>query len=405
MKVESIKIVNFKGIKGVDKKLEGRSVYVLGKNAGGKTTFIDAVFMALTGKNMPSEPIKKGEKEAKIEVDLGGGSAVIVDFAIKAGKTTQKLTYLEDGAIVKESPRARLNELIGTVDFDPFEFMNKSPKEQLDYFLKIAGINTAKLDQEYQENLDLIKLEKNELKKHDLVPYDEELAALEERPTSEVVAALDKAKDKNRLISETKTKIDQKVERGKVVQTEIDKLLAELDTLNGEVEKWMAWYSKQTPTPLEPLQAAVDNLDKNNKAIREAREVKKSNELREKLQENIDGATEANKKLREDKEALVNNALKGIEGVTFDGEQFLLNKLPFEANQGNTAAQIIAGLQIGLKMLGEVRIARFEGSLLDDANLSSVEKWAEENDLQLFIEMVDRSGEGLKIELIEEGAK
>lgn len=212
---------------------------------------------------------------------------------------------------------------------------------------------------------------------------------------------LEDAQAKNKPIEDFEFALGGKVQRGLDINAEIEKLNAELETINDDIIKGQKWLEKKVKIDTAPLRAAIDKLDENNAKIRAAKEAKAGNDKRDKLQENIDSATETNKGLRKKKEDLVNGALKGIKGVTFDGEQFLLDGLPFDANQGNTASQIIAGLGIGLKMLGDVRIARFEGSLLDDEHLASVEKWAKENDVQLFIELVDRAGEALQVEIIE----
>lgn len=402
MKIERVEIVNFKGIAGRSESLDGNSVYVTGANGAGKSSFIDAIFTALTGKNTPSEPIKKGKTEGKVEIDLGDGCAVIVEYKETKGKVKQTLTFVEDGVEVKESPRARLNAKVGTVDFNPFEFMQKTPKEKLDYFLKISGTNTTDIDTEYKENNELINLETKELNRTELLPFDEELAALEEKPAAQVINEIAEATKKNAAIEDFEKKLGALVQRGVEIKAEIERLTDELGATTDSVEKGQKWLSKQQKIDIEPLTKAAESLDETNANIRAAKSAKEGNDKREKLQENIDLATEANKKLRKKKEDLINKALKGVPGVTFDGEQFLLDGLPFEPNQGNTSAQIIAGLGIGLKMLGEIRIARFDGSLLDKEHLSSVEKWASENDLQLFVELVDRSGEsGLKLEIIE----
>lgn len=400
-KVERVEIVNFKGLKGLKKDLNGNSVFVVGANGSGKSSFIDAVFCALTGKDLPTEIINTGKTEAKVEVELTDGTAVIVEFKKKKEKVEQKLTLVIDGEIVKESPRARLNDLVKTVNFDPFEFMAMSPKEKLDYFCKVAGVNTSDIDAEYKENLDLINIEKRELKKHDLEPYDEQLAAAEPVKASDLLNELQEAQKKNRTIEEFETKVKALETDNDHLNEQIQAILSRIEENKANIVKGKDWLAKQTKIDLEPIQKKVNEADKTNENIRKAKEAKESNEKREKLIENIEAAETANKGLRAKKESLISKALEGIDGMTFDGEQFLLNGLPFEKEQNNTSAQIIAGLKIGMKLLGEVRIARFEGSLLDNDNLDAVNKWAAENDLQLFVELVDLENGELKLEIVE----
>jgi hypothetical protein len=78
-----------------------------------------------------------------------------------------------------------------------------------------------------------------------------------------------------------------------------------------------------------------------------------------------------------------------------------LDGLPFESNQINTARKIIAGLEIQFALMSDVKIARFDGSLLDNKSIAEVENWAKEKGVQLFVELVDRDGDELKIEVQE----
>ncbi len=80
----------------------------------------------------------------------------------------------------------------------------------------------------------------------------------------------------------------------------------------------------------------------------------------------------------------------------------MLDGLPFHIDQNNTAAQIVAGLKLGAGLLGDVKIARFEGSLLDQESLDAVSEFAEAEGLQLFVELVDRNEKDLRFEFIED---
>jgi predicted ATP-dependent endonuclease of OLD family len=402
-KVQRIEVINFKGLDSISSNLDGRSVYIVGGNEAGKSSFIDAVFTGLTGENIPPEPIKRGKKEAKIEIDLGDGLAVVVEFnKVASGETKRKLSLIVDGEKVKDAPASRLKDIVKTISFDPFEFMAKSPKEKLDYFCKIAGLNTTEIDAEYRDNLDLIAVETRELKKHELTPFDQTLVDKEEVDSLEVINRLRALEDKNRKITDFEAKVKalelENVDITEQIQVLIDKIAKNKEL----IEKGKAWLETNVVAPTTDIEAELANLDATNKAIREAKEAKRKNEDRTKRQENIDLATEANKKLRSKKEALISDALAGIDGLTFDDENgFLLNGLPFNESQNNTASQIIAGLKIGLKMLGEVRVARFDGSLLDDKHLEEVKAWADSQDLQLFIEIVDRESSALRLEIID----
>ena len=87
-----------------------------------------------------------------------------------------------------------------------------------------------------------------------------------------------------------------------------------------------------------------------------------------------------------------------------DGGVRVLDQLtiaPFDKNQINTAELIKSGIMLQLSMMKDLKIVRFDGSLLDNKNLKEMEDWAKTKGLQLFIELVQRDGEGLRVELIE----
>lgn len=413
MQIESVLIQNFKGIDQLAKELNGRSVYVVGGNTAGKTSFISAIFCALTGKNLPPEPIKSGRKTAKVEVELDGGLAVVVDFKKKGKKTEAKLSLFntETGEQITESPRTRLNDLIGTLDFDPFHFMRLTPKPQLDYFCKAFGVDLGTIDGEYEELNEIIRLDNRELKalQQNLLPYDDAKAGQDLENASAVAQEHQDAVEHNSKIENfedkfesLKVNISDAEDDVKTLEEELAKAKAKVVELKEKKEKGEAWLKKAEKIDTAPIKAKLDNLSEENEEIRKAKEQKLNHEKANKLEESIEQAKEEKVKLMKKKREAITKKTKGIEGFDFDGEQFTLNGLPFHVDQNNTAAQIIAGLKLGTGLLGDVKIAKFEGSLLDKEHLDEVNKFAEENGLQLFVELVDRENKELRIEFTEE---
>ena len=71
MKIIKLEAENIQKIKAVEITPEGNTVIISGKNSQGKTSVLDSIAMALGGKNMiPQKPIRKGQKEATVKVDL-----------------------------------------------------------------------------------------------------------------------------------------------------------------------------------------------------------------------------------------------------------------------------------------------------------------------------------------------
>ena len=88
MKISSIKIVNFRGIKNTTLVPEHLNVF-MGQNGSGKTSILNAITFALTG-DMKSEYIQTGAKSAVVEITFADGSS-IERKKVKSGNTSCKV--------------------------------------------------------------------------------------------------------------------------------------------------------------------------------------------------------------------------------------------------------------------------------------------------------------------------
>src|SRR5258706_15795265 len=72
MKIVKLVAENVKRLHAVTIEPDGALVTVGGKNGAGKSSVLDSIAWALGGEKLvPPEPIRSGESEAKIVVDLG----------------------------------------------------------------------------------------------------------------------------------------------------------------------------------------------------------------------------------------------------------------------------------------------------------------------------------------------
>ncbi len=129
---------NTKAIRAVDIYAGNRNVIVLtGKNRQGKTSILDAIWMALGGKKyIPDIPIRQGEKRAEIFLDLGEFS---VTRKIQEGVGEYLQVKGRDGESMP-SPQKFLNSRLAGLAHNPLEFLDLKPCDQVKALQKMLNI-------------------------------------------------------------------------------------------------------------------------------------------------------------------------------------------------------------------------------------------------------------------------
>jgi hypothetical protein len=145
----------------------------------------------------------------------------------------------------------------------------------------------------------------------------------------------------------------------------------------------------------------MNNAAEQNASIAENTKVGELRDKASKVAEAVETIQNEMDEIAATKRRELENTPMPVSGLEITDDGLLLDGLPFNGDQINTARRIIAGLELQHQMSSEMKIARFDGSLLDAHSLEAVEKWADEKDIQLFVEFVDRQGDDLKIEVIE----
>ncbi len=141
-----------------------------------------------------------------------------------------------------------------------------------------------------------------------------------------------------------------------------------------------------------------------NETIRKAKETQTAENEANKLKKAVDKATEEIDELKAKKAKRISDKIN-IEGLEYSlkDERFLWNGLPFDEKQINTASQLISGMKIGATMLNELKILKVDASLIDKENFDKVLEWADDEGIELFVELVDR--EAAKLEVIVQDPK
>jgi predicted ATP-dependent endonuclease of OLD family len=407
IKVQGITICNFKNIQREKISINGNHVYVLGRNAMGKTSFLDAIFKPLTGKNMPDEPVMQGQRRGSIELDMGE-FLVVAKFNDKNQKVAIEV-QTKDGANYP-SPRTYLDSLTGVVDFNLDNFFKKTAKEQLDFVKKLIDIDFTDLDDEYKlvydkrtfvnKKVEELEAQSAVFDKNNLEPVDiskETLVLSEKRKFNQEV------EEGKRFVQEKITEKDHALIEIQDLEDKIKSLKAKVSEIEKEIEPATQWLAdpENQPFNIETEEAALLKKIEDNKLVEANVRNKKTYDD---LVIQLDQQKLLNERLAEIqliKRNCIAEANIPVPGLSLNDDGLTYNGLPFSPHQINKAQQIIIGLQINLWLLKDVKIARFEGSLVDDENMEYIMDWADKNDVQLFVEIVDRSAEKLRIEVKE----
>ncbi len=157
MKILRLAAENVKRLVAVEIAPDGSPVMVIaGENAAGKSSVLDAIAMALGGKDLcPAEPIRKGQKKATVSVTIGTPGDiqyVVTRTFLASGGGTLAVTN-KDG-LKYPSPQALLDGLVGTLAFDPLDFERQDPKDQEATLRALAKVDTTDLDLERKRVFD-----------------------------------------------------------------------------------------------------------------------------------------------------------------------------------------------------------------------------------------------------------
>jgi DNA repair exonuclease SbcCD ATPase subunit len=448
-RIVSLVAENVKKLKLVEiKPGDAPVVEITGKNGNGKTSVLDAIWWALTGaENIQAVPIRKGQDEARIELNLG---PIIVRRTFrKKGDTYPTSVTVEsaDGARYNK-PQTLLDTLLDTVALDPLRLMRMDAKDRFNElrsfvpgidFDEIAGKRRALYEMRTEQNriaareqaaADLIKVPP-EAKRIDEQPLVDRLAeaaghnaTLQQRIENRKSAELEvEAADSNiAQVDQERTRISAAaVEDRREMAERHDREMAELQlrhadekarlardidedlTRNTTVKSALLSRIEQLRTKLANAGALPAPIDE--AAIRaeldRARAMNQHAARAEQQKEHLDRAkiaAAASKDLTLKIEALdeakataIAAAKLPVEGLDFGDGTVIFNGVPLD--QASDAEQLRVCVALAMAASPKLRVIRIrDGSLLDDDAMKLLTDMARERDYQVWIERVDSSG-------------
>lgn len=403
MKIETITINGFKKLQQFAIDPAGKSVEIKGRNGEGKSSIIDAIWCTLTGKDVPGVPVNRESVTAKIVVGLDDGHTARLSFSSKGNKSL--VVEGPDGEPVK-APATFLENLIGKISFDPFEFVNQTPQKQRAFLQQLLGLDFADIDSDKAFQLE----QKREIDR-DAAAIEREAEALLDAQNVERVDVSDlvaKQNERAEVIAkgrEAAAAVERAESAVESANASVANLEEQIAALNGRLESARAHAateaSKVAPlrTSLELLRSQVAGMPDNSEAIRNAGETNRQADRWAKRLElvarskSIKGDLDAVKvkleAIESERRNRIMDAKFPVPGLTFSVDGVLFNGLPFDSGNQCQSDILRVGVAIAVAQNPTARIVRIkDGSLLDSSAKSSLLAMLAENGFQAFIETV-----------------
>lgn len=424
METNSLRIIelraeNLKRLKAITIRPGDKDMTVIGGNNGqGKSSTLDAIAYALGGKALiPSEPIRKGQKSAKVCVDLG---EFVVERRFTASGST--LAVMSKDGAKYPSPQAILDKLVGDLSFDPLAFVTMKPEQQLETLKKVVGISFDDLESSRREAYEERTIINREVKQ--LEGQLSGLALYEDVPAEPIVVetllahvreieehnqSIEQVKrqyaESDRQRAETKRAIEQCGKDIAELERQIEVVQARKEQLEGqrEAEELAALELRQAiakaePKDPTPVLAQIEQVESVNQKVREnQRRSELQTSLRAKREE-ADNLSDRLEQIETEKQARLATAKLPVASLSFSDSGVLLNNLPFE--QASAAEQLRVSVAMGMAMNPRLKVLLIrDGSLLDDSNLALLGELAAEKGVQVWMERV---GKGKEVSIIIE---
>jgi recombinational DNA repair ATPase RecF len=379
---------NVKKLQAVEIRPDGEPVILTGENEAGKSTVLDCIWMALGG-NMPKEPIRQGERSAKItlEVEIDEEpKKIIVERSI-----TSKGSYLtvKDAEGNKlSSPQKLLDGLISSLTLDPLAFSRMKPKEQRDMLLAIAGIDLTKWEADYKAAYDertvLNREAKSTAEAASALPDAPEGTPDEAQSASDLI---NKAEEAHRLQRKARDAKTEKMATEQAIDSDKKEIIRLQARIKAAEERIANLVIPEAPTEaeIEAMQDQLRDIELTNSNVR-SKQAKAQAKV--KAQEAAKKAAEADKAVKaiEAKKAkMLESADFGIPDLFVNDDGVIFEGQPLEQQSSARTIEISAALAMKDKTKLKILIVR-DASLIGTKIFTRIAEMAKERGYQLWVE-------------------
>lgn len=411
LKIVKLSASNVKRIRAVAIEPDGAIVEIAGNNGNGKSSVLDAIAMTLEGRRAAVPmPVRKGADAAKAVLDLG---EIVVTSTWKGEERTSLRIETKDGATLK-SPQAVLDAIVGPIAFDPMRFSQSKPKERRDDFLKLVGFDLEAFEARRRTVFDNRTDANRRLRDTEgalaaLVPPPDGLEA--EVSVSDLIDKLRQVTQANAEVAEQQRKVEMFGRDYTLQQSRVEALREQLVVAEAELKRIEAAgkaaheaLGRMTIYPVDDLRQQIATAEEVNRGVRERNGQREqhrvlSERYSKHAAESVALTAELDRIDAEKAQALA-AAPVPIPGLGADADDITLNGVPFP--QLATSEQLSIAMALAMNANPRLRVVLLrDGSLLDKNTMRWLRGWAEQHDVQVWVETVGEGDEGAWV--IEDG--
>lgn len=431
-----IEAENFQGLGKIRIDINGKSLLFIGKNDSGKSTLIRIMQSPMDTKQLPPDPIKKGEEHAKIVHKISGvingeHKEYIMEMYFSQKDKKGKLVIKNEKGEILKAPATLIKSIIGNVSFDPRQWLNDPKAKKHETIKRISGVGdkvdeiNAKikaLKDERKAKNDRAEDLRGSLKNHeftqeeinkysvqiDTAPLTQEMSAIGQKQnnwdsvSNQVNGFRQNEKNAHAGIQNAENEISR-LKQAIVAQEQImNQHKIDLSVAQENIAKGEDWMNRVIRPSVDDINSRINDAMVHNEKY--ARIGMLGNQQREmlKLLEEVEAWTSNINTLEEQKVDVISKSQLSIPGLTYTDEDLFIDGLPLDDKQINTARLWEIGIEVA-KALNPMYKGIFlpDASLLDKSTFRRILQKIEKDGYFGIFEMVDFNEGPLHVEYAE----
>lgn len=384
--ISTVTLTNFQKVSYAKIVPTGSLIILAGKNGAGKTTTTEAIEAVLCGHDSKviRRPIKDGAHKGGIEIELTDGSSGVRGYTGSGGSTFK--FFDKDG---KKTGQAELNKRIGSLGLDGRRFMDMDDKARLKELLSVVDLPfvPAELDAERKTIFDERTAVSRDVKRLEgqasgflAFPVD---TPIEEVNLKDLLTEHHTATQQNTAVREAHAAVE-------VWQQRVDELARQLSEAQVSRDAAVS-HAADAPAIIDTdaIQQKIDSAEATNATVRSFKAAQAVNtelaEARDTAEQLTSDLAEIDQRKTDGLKAATDQM--PVEGLLFDDEGVTYQGVPFSRAAG--AEKGIVSIAMIMATNPEIRVIVFrDGNVFDMESLQIVQAMAEDNDFQIFIEIV-----------------